>query len=168
VIRDGVSTPDQMAIHGGSNGGLLAAAAAVQRPDLWRAAIPVVPLMDMMEPLPLTPDNAPIRAIFYEDYGDPQKPEDAASIIKWSPYHNVREGVAYPAVFQVFGEQDLGCLPHHGRRFTARLRDNSTSGRPVHLRVWRNTGHGSIDPDIASQQTAEILSFVMKELGLTG
>jgi prolyl oligopeptidase len=166
VIEDGLSTPDRMAIQGGSNGGLLAAAAAVQRPDLWRAAVPNVPIMDMMEPLPLTAETAPVRAIFYEDYGDPQKPEDAASIIKWSPYHNIKEGVRYPAVFQVFGETDLGCLPHHGRRFTARLRDSTTSGRPIHLRVWRNVGHGSADPDIASQQSAEMLSFVMNELGL--
>ncbi len=166
IIGDGISTPDQMAIQGGSNGGLLAAAAAVQRPDLWRAVVPQVPIMDMMEPLPLTPETAPLRAIFYEDYGDPQKPADAASIIQWSPYHNVREGVAYPAVFQVFGERDLGCLPHHGRRFTARLRASTSSGRPVHLRVWRGVSHGTSDPDIASQQTAEMLSFIMKELGL--
>ncbi len=166
VIADGLSKPDLMAIHGGSNGGLLAAAAVVQRPDLWRASVPQVPIMDMLEPLPVIAENAGIRAIFYEDYGDPQNPDDAASIFKWSPYHNVRKGLAYPAVFQVFGEKDLGCLPHHGRRFTARLRDSTTSDRPIHLRVWRDTGHGSADPDIAAQQAAELLCFLMKELGM--
>lgn len=166
VIAEGISTPELMAFQGGSNGGLLAGVAAVQRPDLWRVSVPVVPIFDMMEPVPLTPELAGIRAIFYEDYGDPTKPEDAPGIMRWSPYHNIKSGTAYPAVFQVFGETDLGCMPFHGRKFTARLREATTSGHPVHLRVWRNVGHGAGDPEIVSAQTAEWLSFVMRELGM--
>jgi len=84
----------------------------------------------------------------------------------YSPYHHVKDGAAYPAVFQVFGEQDLGCPPFHGRRFTARLQAATSSGLPVLLRVWKGTGHGAMDPDVGTAQTAEWLGFVMRELGM--
>jgi prolyl oligopeptidase len=74
--------------------------------------------------------------------------------------------VAYPAVFQVFGEKDLGCMPFHGRKFTARLDEADTGGKPIHLRVWRDTGHGTVDPAKAAAQTAEWLAFIMDHVGL--
>jgi prolyl oligopeptidase len=166
LIADGVSTPDRMAFQGASNGGLLAGVAIVQQPDLWAAVAPVVPIFDMLEPLPDTAAIAGVRAIFYEDYGDPSVPEHAASTVKWSPYHNVADGVAYPAVYQVFGEQDLGCMPFHGRKFTARLDEADVGGKPIHLRVWRNTGHGVMDPAKSAAYTAEWLAFLMDQVGL--
>ena len=166
LIDDGVATPDVLAFQGGSNGGLLAGVAAVQQPQLWRAVVAVVPIFDMMEPLPPTPALAPVRAIFFEDYGDPNKPEDAPAIRAWSPYHNIADGTAYPAVYQVFGEQDMGCMPFHGRKFTARLDEASTSGRPVHLRVWRDMGHNPGVSDKAASYQAEWLAFVMDQIGL--
>jgi prolyl oligopeptidase len=166
LIADGVSTPDRMAFMGASNGGLLAGVAIVQQPHLWRVVAPVVPVFDMMEFLPITPATASVRAIFYEDYGDPANPEDAEGILRWSPYHNIQDGVAYPAVYQVFGEHDAGCMPFHGRKFTARLGEADTGGRPIHLRVWRDTGHGVIDPVKHAAYVAEWLAFVMDQLGL--
>ncbi len=166
VIADGVTTPELFAMMGGSNGGLLAGVAIVHRPDLWRVVVPVVPIFDQLEPLPLDEASAPVRAIFYEDYGDPSHPAMSKVLYSYSPYHNLREGVAYPAVFQVFGEKDLGCMPFHGRKFTAALLHATSSGRPVHLRVWKNTGHGSLDPAVAVPQAAEWVGFVMHELGL--
>jgi len=163
LIADGVSTPDQLAFMGGSNGGLLAGAAIVFQPHLWRAVVATVPIYDMMEILPLVPEAAGIRAIMYEDYGDPTVPEVARSVIKWSPYHNVRDGVVYPAVYQVFGDKDLSCMPFHGRKLTARLEEANAGDRPIHLRVWRNTGHGNIDPS----WNAEWLAFLMDQLGMT-
>jgi prolyl oligopeptidase len=166
LVAEGVSTPEQMGFMGGSNGGLLAGVAIVQQPDLWRAVVPTVPIFDMMEPLPNTADLAGIRAIFFEDYGDPGKPEDAKSIFKWSPYHNVKDGVSYPAVFQVFGEKDLGCMPFHGRKFTARLDEADTGGRPIHLRVWRDTAHGVLDPLKSAAWNAEWMAFMMDHIGV--
>jgi prolyl oligopeptidase len=64
------------------------------------------------------PAAAPIQAIFWEDYGNPQDPVMSKILYAYSPYHNIRDGVAYPAVFQVFGEKDAGCRPFHGRKFT--------------------------------------------------
>ena len=166
LIADGVSKPELMAFQGGSNGGLLAGVAMVQQPELWRAVGALVPIFDMMEPLPPTPDVAGVRAIFFEDYGDPSKPADAACIHTWSPYHNVADGVAYPALYQVFGEKDLGCMPFHGRKFTARLDEADIGGRPIHLRVWRDTGHGVSNPVQGAAYHAEWLSFLMDQLGL--
>lgn len=166
LIADGVSVPDKMVFMGGSNGGLLAGVAIVQQPHLWRAVVPTVPIFDMMEPLPDTPAVAGVRAIFFEDYGDPNEPEHAASIRRWSPYHNVRDGVDYPAVYQIFGEKDLGCMPFHGRKFTARLDEANTGDRPIHLRVWRDTGHGTIDPASSARWNGEWLAFAMDQLGV--
>ena len=166
LIAEGVSKPDLMAFMGGSNGGLLAGVAIVQQPHLWRAVVPTVPIFDMLEPLPDTAALAGVRAIFFEDYGNPALPEDAASARRWSPYHNVRDGVAYPAIYQVFGEKDLGCMPFHGRKFTARLDEANSGDRPIHLRVWRDTGHGTGDPVKSAQWNAEWLAFVMDQLGL--
>jgi prolyl oligopeptidase len=163
LIADGVSTPAQLAFEGASNGGLLAGAAIAFQPHLWRVVAPVVPIYDIMEMLPLVPENAGVRAIMYEDYGDPTEPEVAQSVIGWSPYQNLKDGVVYPAVFQMFGEKDLGCMPFHGRKFTARLDEANAGPHPIHLRVWRDTGHGTLDP----AWNAEWLAFVMDQLGMT-
>jgi prolyl oligopeptidase len=165
-IADGLTTPSQFAMTGASNGGLLAGAAIVHRPDLWRVVVPVVPIFDMLEPLPLEPRFDAIRAIFLEDYGAPEHPVLGKVLHSYSPYHNVRPGIAYPAVFQVFGEKDIGCMPFHGRKFTAALRAATSSGHPVHLRVWKDTGHGASDPESAVAQPAEWLAFVMQQLGM--
>jgi len=166
LIAEGISIPERMAFQGASNGGLLAGAAIVYQPHLWRAVAPVVPVFDIMEMLPLTPATAGIRAIMYEDYGDTENPEVARSVIAWSPYHNIKDGVTYPAVYQVFGEFDVGCMPFHGRKFTARLDEANNGDRPIELRVWRNTGHGVLDPETSAAYTAEWLAFLMDEVGL--
>lgn len=166
LIASGMASPDRMVFMGGSNGGLLAGVAIVQQPHLWRAVVATVPIFDMMEPLPDTPAVSGVRAIFLEDYGNPNDPEHAASILRWSPYHNVKDGVVYPAVYQVFGEKDLGCMPFHGRKFTARLLEANGGDRPVHLRVWRDTGHGAHEPVAAAGWNAEWLAFAMDQIGL--
>lgn len=166
LIAEGVSVPDKLTFMGGSNGGLLAGVAIVQQPHLWRTVVATVPIFDLMEPLPDTPTLAGVRAIFFEDYGDPTVPEHAASIRSWSPYHNVRDEVDYPAVFQVFGEKDLGCMPFHGRKFTARLDEANKGSNPIHLRVWRDTGHGTTDPTDTAKWNAEWIAFAMDRVGL--
>ena len=167
LIADGVSIPEKLVFMGGSNGGLLAGAAIVQQPQLWRAVVATVPIFDMLEPLPDTPAVAGVRAIFFEDYGDPSKPDHAASIRRWSPYHNIRDGVTYPAIYQVFGEKDMGCMPFHGRKFTARLDEANVGDRPIHFRVWRDTGHGAQGAENAARWNAEWIAFVMDQIGLT-
>lgn len=166
LIDEGVSSPAQLAFQGESNGGLLAGVAAVQQPHLWRAVAPVSPLLDLMEAFPDTGESSVMRAVVHEDYGDVADPEDARRIFAWSPYHNIERGVVHPAVYQVFGENDPACRPFHGRKFTARLRAADAGDRPIHLRVWRNTGHTTMDPAQACAYTAEWLSFLMDQTGL--
>ncbi|USX53813.1 prolyl oligopeptidase family serine peptidase [Lentzea sp. HUAS12] len=166
LIDEGVSSPDHLAFQGESNGGLLAGVAAVRQPHLWRAVAPVSPLLDLMEAFPDTPEASMMRAVVHEDYGDVDDPEDARTTFAWSPYHNIEPGIAHPAVYQVFGESDPACRPFHGRKFTARLREADAGGRPIHLRVWRHTGHVALDPAQAATYTAEWLSFLMNQTGL--
>jgi prolyl oligopeptidase len=166
VIKDGLTRPDRMAMMGGSNGGLLAGAAIVHRPDLWRVVVATVPIFDQMEPLPLDAEFDAARAIFLEDYGSPADPLMSKVLYSYSPYHNVRQGTAYPAVYQVFGEKDLSCRPFNGRKFTAALRAATTSGQPVHCRVWRDVGHGASDAQTRLAQTAEWVAFIMHHLGM--
>jgi len=161
LIATGITVPKQLAFQGASNGGLLAGAAIVQRPDLWKAVVPTVPMFDMM-----TPSSSPdIRAYTEADYGNPNNPDDAAIIYSYSPYHNIRDGMVYPAVFQVFGEKDMGSPPFQGRKFTARLQAANAGGNPILMRVWPDTGHAGLGPT-GYLQSAEWLSFIMRELGM--
>jgi prolyl oligopeptidase len=166
VIAAGLTRPERLAMMGGSNGGLLAGAAIAHRPDLWRVVVATVPIFDQMEPLPLAAEFDAARAIFLEDYGSPADPLMSKVLYSYSPYHNVRKGTAYPAVYQVFGEKDLSCRPFNGRKFTAALRAATTSGQPVHCRVWRNVGHGASDGPTRVAQMTEWLAFMMHHLGM--
>ncbi|SMC67425.1 prolyl oligopeptidase family serine peptidase [Kibdelosporangium aridum] len=154
-----------LAFHGASNGGLLAGVAAVQQPELWRAIVAQVPVLDVLEPLSGVEGADAILAVYAKDYGDPN--EDAKVLASYSPYHNVQPGVSYPAVLQVIGEHDIGCPPFQGRKFTAALRHATASDNPVLLRIWQDVGHGSLDPAIGAEMRAEILTFLMDQLGLT-
>lgn len=163
LIGRGVTTPERLAFKGDSNGGLTAGVAVVQRPDLWRVVVPNKPLLDMLEP---AQQDGSMMSYFMHDFGDPEDPSFAPILAGFSPVHNVMHGVNYPAVFAVFGENDSGCRPYHGRRFVARLRDADPHGRPHHLRVWRDVGHGARDQRLIAEQEAEWLAVVMSELGL--
>ncbi|WP_158884786.1 prolyl oligopeptidase family serine peptidase [Amycolatopsis anabasis] len=166
LIARGIATPRTLAFHGASNGGLLAAVAAVQQPELWRAVVAQVPVLDVLEPLADVPGVEGIRSVYAKDYGNPDDPADAAVLYQYSPYHNVVPGVRYPAVLQVIGERDISCPPFQGRKFTAALQHATASEHPILLRIWNDVGHGSIDPALAAEQRAEILAFVMHQLGL--
>ncbi|MCE7004239.1 prolyl oligopeptidase family serine peptidase [Kibdelosporangium philippinense] len=154
-----------LAFHGASNGGLLAGVAAVQQPDLWQAIVAQVPVLDVLEPLSGVEGADAILAVYAKDYGSPE--EDAKTLASYSPYQNVQPGVSYPAVLQVIGEHDIGCPPFQGRKFTAALQHATTSNNPVLLRIWPDVGHGSLNPTIAAETRAEILTFLMTQLGLT-
>lgn len=166
LIRRGQAETSRLAFQGHSHGGLLAGVAIVQRPDLWRCVCPTSPLLDMMEPLLDGPARTQVNAYYRQHYGDAEDSADAPRLFAISPLHNIRPGTRYPAVYAVFGEHDVGCPPYHGRKFVARLRAATKSGRPVHLRVWKDVGHGAIDLEVAADYLAEWLAFTMHELGL--
>lgn len=163
LIADGVSTPDRLAVTGGSNGGLMAGVAVTQRPDLWAAAIPRVPLLDLIG---ACRDGYGRYAVQLE-FGDPDDPDEVRRMAGFSPYHLLDEGIAYPAVFLDAGDTDPRCPPWHARKFAARLQAVTAGSAPALLRIWRNVGHGwATDKDTALTENTEWLAFAMKQLGL--
>ncbi len=166
-IASGLTSAGQLALSGESNGGMTTAAALTQRPDLWAAAIPRFPVLDGLEPFPFGSNPGAIAAYVPVLYGDANEPEFANIIARYSPYQNVEDGTPYPAVLIMLGLQDPLCLPSNGRRMVARLQAANASNRPIIARFYDNTGHDfSADPDLARQQVAEYLAFVMKHTGL--
>jgi prolyl oligopeptidase len=161
LIARGLTTPDQLGIIGGSNGGTMAAAVAVQRPDLVRASVPQVPITDILGRV-----RDPITLVSSLDYGDPRDPVMAEVLLAWSPYQNVRDDVAYPAVLIDCGANDPRCPPWHGRKLAARMQQASSGDRPLLLRVRAGAGHGAVGKADQARQSAEVLAFLADELGL--
>jgi prolyl oligopeptidase len=133
----GVADPARIAIFGGSNGGLLVSAVATQRPDLVRAVVCAVPLTDM-----LRYHRFLIARLWIAEYGDPDHPRDAEILRAYSPYHNVRDGVAYPAMLIETAESDSRVDPMHARKFAARVQQATAGDAPILAYVEREAGHG--------------------------
>jgi prolyl oligopeptidase len=162
LIERGMATPETLGVIGGSNGGVMAAVVAVQRPDLFRVSVPQVPITDI-----LAVGRDPLTAMICKlDYGDPDDPASARALHAWSPYQNVRDDVAYPAVLVDSGMNDPRCPPWHGRKFAARLQQASASDRPILLRVRAGAGHGTVGKADHDRQSAEVLAFLADQLGL--
>jgi prolyl oligopeptidase len=156
LIADGVTDPDLLAFQGGSNGGLVAGAAITQRPDLFRAVVARVPLLDCLRAG---------RFALVMEFGDPRNPVDARVLAAYSPYHNVRQA-SYPAVLLDAGENDPRCPPWHARKMAARLQAANRSDHPILLRVWRDSGHVGGNRSTQIDQSTDWLAFVMQELGM--
>ena len=163
LIREGYTTPERLALAGGSNGGLLAGALLTQRPDLFRAVVAQVPLLDM-----LRYHQFLIAELWIPEYGSPEDPEQFRWLRAYSPYHHVREGTAYPAVLLATAESDTRVDPMHARKMAARLQAATSSGRPILLRLEAQAGHGAGKP-LAKllDELSDTWSFVFHELGVT-
>jgi prolyl oligopeptidase len=157
LVASGVAAWDRLAVVGASNGGLLAAVALTQRPDLFAAVVSLVPLTDMLR---YTRD--PYPAEFALEYGDPADPAAAAWLRAYSPYHSIRDGVLYPATLVVCGDTDVRCPAWHGRKLVARLQEATASDAPILYRLRRDSGHLTS----ARRDMHEWLGFVMERLGI--
>ncbi|MDB4946279.1 MAG: Prolyl endopeptidase [Labilithrix sp.] len=163
LVAEGLASKDRLAIIGGSNGGLLVAAALTQRPDLFRAALSLVPLTDM-----LRYHLFRIAKLWIPEYGDPDREPDFTWLRAYSPYHRVTAGVRYPATLLATAESDSRVDPMHARKMAAALQDaQAAADRPVLLRVETKAGHGAGKPvsKVADEVTDE-LSFLLHELGV--
>ena len=162
LIANGYTRPERLAVAGGSNGGLLMGAVLTQRPDLFRAVVIQVPLLDM-----LRYPRFLLARLWTPEYGSPEEPEEYAWLRAYSPYHHVRDGVAYPAVLLATAESDTRVDPMHARKMTARLQAATGSTHPVLLRLESKAGHGAGKP-IAKvlDELTDVWSFVFHELGL--
>jgi prolyl oligopeptidase len=158
----GFADPARIAVAGGSNGGLLVAALATQHPALARAVVCMVPLTDM-----LRFHKFSIARLWIAEYGDPDEPADAEFLRAYSPYHNVREGVAYPAMLIVAAESDGRVDPMHARKFAARLRAASPAGAPILVTIEADAGHGAGKPRYKRvAELADQWAFIGWQLGL--
>jgi prolyl oligopeptidase len=164
LIARKVTTQGKLAIHGRSNGGLLVAATVTQRPELFRAAVAGVPLTDMVRyPLFL------IGKLWVPEYGSPEDEQQFRALLAYSPYHRVRQGVAYPAVLVTTAESDTRVAPLHARKFVAALQAAASEGtaRPVLLRTQKVAGHGAGTPvSKLVLELSDVYAFLFSELGL--
>jgi prolyl oligopeptidase len=141
LMESGHTKPDKLAIFGGSNSGLLVGAATTQRPDLFRAVVCMVPMLDMLRYHLF--DNA---HVWKEEFGTAANPEDFLTLSRYSPYHKVRDGTAYPATMIVSGDSDQNCNPLHARKMTARLQAANRSESPIFLDYSCHRGHSPVLP----------------------
>ena len=162
LIREKVTDAEHLAIMGGSNGGLLVGAALTQRPDLFKAAVCQVPLLDMVRYHQFL-----IAKQWIPEYGSSDDPDAFRWLHAYSPYHRVKADTAYPAVLLTAAEADTRVDPLHARKMAARLQSATSSDRPVFLRLETKAGHGVGKPrtKVLEEQT-DIWSFLFAELGL--
>jgi prolyl oligopeptidase len=162
LVDEGYTSRERLAIGGGSNGGLLVGAALTQRPDLCRAVVCEVPLLDM-----LRYHDFQVARLWIAEYGSPDDPEQFQWLHAYSPYHRVVDGERYPAVLLTTALGDSRVDPMHARKMAARLQEATASGRPVLLRVDEDAGHGIGKPRSMQLDAAtDVWSFVCSELGV--
>ncbi|MFI6825913.1 prolyl oligopeptidase family protein [Kribbella sp. NPDC050241] len=157
-----VTTPEQLAIHGRSNGGLLVAAVMAQRPDLFAVALPGVGVMDMVRFHLFT-----VGAAWASDFGHPDDASQFEDLLAYSPLHSLRDGTAYPATLVVTGDHDDRVVPLHSHKFIATLQHAQSSAAPILTRIEVNTGHGFGKPAaMVASEWADLLAFAAHHVGL--
>lgn len=162
LIARGITTASKLGVVGGSNGGTMAITVTVQRPDLFRANIAQAPTSDMLAMM-----RDPIaKSIALLDYGDAYDPEMSEVIAAWSPYQNVKDGTAYPALFMDAGKCDVRCPPWHVRKMAARLQAANTNSNPILMLVREGVGHGPANYESTVTHGRDWLTFFVDQLGL--
>jgi prolyl oligopeptidase len=161
LISSGLTSPERLAVWGGSNGGLLVGAAVTQRPSLFAAAVCSAPLLDMVRY-----ERFGLGQLWNTEYGSASVAGELAWLLGYSPYHRVVPGTAYPAVlFSVYGN-DTRVDPLHAYKMCAALQHASSSGRPILLRAEAQVGHGARAVSRTAELSGDTLAFVARETGL--
>ena len=162
LIDAGYTTPANLAIRGGSNGGLLMGAMITQQPGLFNATVSTVGIYDMIR-VELTPNGA----FNIPEYGTVKNENHFKAMFAYSPYHNVRDGTAYPAILFMTGANDPRVDPMHSRKMTARLQVSTDSEAPILLRTSSDTGHGRGTPtDALIEELTDQYAFLFAALGV--
>jgi len=163
LIANKWTKPSRLAIHGGSNGGLLMGAVMTQRPELFGAVIAEVGVLDMLRFQRFT-----IGWAWVGDYGSAEDPKMFPALYKYSPLHNLKPGTKYPATLLTTGDHDDRVFPAHTFKFTAALQAAQGGDAPVLVRIDTKAGHGGGKPTTkAIEETADRWAFTMKALGMT-
>jgi len=162
LIEHKYTNRDKLAIQGGSNGGLLMGAALTQRPDLFKAVVCQVPLLDM-----LRYHKFLIARLWIPEYGSADNAEQFKWLYAYSPYHHVKDGTAYPAVLIEAAESDGRVDPLHARKMAARLQAATSSDQPILLRLETKAGHGQGKPRAkVVEELTDVWSFLFWQLGM--
>jgi prolyl oligopeptidase len=161
LIADGWTTPEQLAIWGGSNGGLLVGAALTQRPSLYGAVVCSAPLLDMVRY-----ERFGLGETWNTEYGTASDPVELGWLLGYSPYHHVTDGVEYPAVLFTVFTSDTRVDPVHAYKMCASLQHATASDRPVLLRAEGQVGHGARAVSRTAELSADCLAFVARYTGL--
>jgi prolyl oligopeptidase len=162
LINNKYTSSDFLAIRGGSNGGLLVGATMTQRPDLMKVALPAVGVLDMLRYHTFT-----AGAGWAYDYGTAQDSKEMFEYLKgYSPVHNVKKGVEYPATMVTTGDHDDRVVPAHSFKFAAELQDKQQGENPVLIRIETNAGHGAGTPVAKTiEQYSDIFGFTLYNMG---
>lgn len=162
LVDEGYTSPGKLAIRGGSNGGLLVGAVMTQRPDLMQVALPAVGVLDMLRYHTFT-----AGAGWSYDYGTSEDSREMFEYLKgYSPLHNIREGVAYPATLVTTADHDDRVVPAHSFKFAATLQEKHAGENPVLIRIETNAGHGAGTPISKTiEQYADIFGFTFYNMG---
>ncbi len=162
LIAQKYTNSGKLAIRGGSNGGLLVGAVMTQRPELFKVALPAVGVMDMLRFHKFT-----VGWGWATEYGNPDSARQFPYIYKYSPYHNLKPGVNYPATLVTTADHDDRVVPAHSFKFAARLQEYQGGANPTLIRIETNAGHGAGKPTSKQiDEATDIWSFVMYNLGM--
>jgi prolyl oligopeptidase len=161
LIRRGYTSPRRLAIQGSSNGGLLVAAVSNQRPDLFAVVTPAAGVLDM-----LRYDKFTSGAAWIAEYGAPSDPKMFAFLIQYSPLHNVKSGVCYPATLILTSDLDDRVVPSHSFKYAAALQQAQSCNRPALLRVDRGTSHSYRPTDRRIAEVADRWAFIAAHTGV--
>jgi prolyl oligopeptidase len=166
LVSDKITDKDHLAIQGGSNGGLLMGAALTQRPELFRAVVCQVPLLDM-----LRYQNFLIAKFWVPEYGSAEDAKQFDWLYAYSPYHHVKQGTEYPAIMFMTADSDSRVDPMHAKKMAALMQAEAANGRshdrPILLRIEPKAGHGQGKP-ISKQieEGTDVYSFLFWQLGV--
>lgn len=157
------TSASRLAIHGRSNGGLLVGAVMTQRPDICRVALPGVGVLDMLRYHKFTIGHA-----WAVEYGSSDEKEHFTNLYKYSPLHNLKSGVEYPATMVLTADHDDRVVPAHSFKFAATLQEKYTGNSPVLIRIDVNAGHGAgKSTEMLINEAADFWSFVLHNLGVS-
>jgi prolyl oligopeptidase len=160
LIAEKYTSKDRVGIEGGSNGGLLVGACMTQRPDLFKVALPAVGVMDMLRFHKFT-----VGWGWVVEYGSSDNEKDFRNLYKYSPLHNLKPGVSYPATFATTADHDDRVVPAHSFKFIAELQKCQAGPAPVLIRIETRSGHGSSNLTKAIDITADSFSFFLYNTG---
>lgn len=161
LIKEKYTSKERLAISGGSNGGLLVGACMTQRPDLYRVAFPAVGVMDMLRYHKFT-----VGWGWVVEYGSSDNEEQFKNLYAYSPLHNIKEGMCYPATLVTTADHDDRVVPAHSFKFIATLQEKQKGNNPVLIRIETRSGHGASNTTKRIEEIADKFTFMFYNMGI--